>query len=269
MSSALLRTRPLARTAPRCLRYPVRDFLAPCTAIPTAPGATARIHSTPPNPAQPSASRRAAVPAIASDVSNASDHVAPTKPLTREQKDFLDSALRVNQAGELAAVLIYAAQTPPILRSYPHLRPLMKHMYDQEAGHFNYFNDLLAKHRIRPTAMYPVWHAAATALGWGTAVMGREAAMACTEAVETEIGTHYNEQVRVLLDWADKLEARGETLGEELTVLIGELRRIRDEELEHLDHAVENDSKEARPYELLTNVIRGGCRTAIWISERV
>jgi ubiquinone biosynthesis monooxygenase Coq7 len=145
----------------------------------------------------------------------------------------------------------------------------MKHMHDQEAGHFNYFNDLLAKHRIRPTAMYPVWHAAATALGWGTAVMGREAAMACTEAVETEIGTHYNEQVRVLLDWADKLEARGETLGEELMVLIKELRRIRDEELEHLDHAVQNDSKEARPYELLTNVIRGGCRTAIWISEKV
>ena len=146
---------------------------------------------------------------------------------------------------------------------------MMKHMHDQELGHFKYFNSILAKHRVRPTAMYPVWHAAASVLGWGTAVMGREAAMACTEAVETEIGTHYNEQVRVLLDWADKLEARGETLGEELTVLIKELRRIRDEELEHLDHAVENDSKEARPYELLTNVIRGGCRTAIWISERV
>jgi ubiquinone biosynthesis monooxygenase Coq7 len=51
--------------------------------------------------------------------------------------------------------------------------------------------------------------------------------------------------------------------------MIGELRRIRDEELEHLDHAVENDSKEARPYELLTNVIRGGCRMAIKISENV
>lgn len=193
----------------------------------------------------------------------------PATPLTQPQKDFLDSALRVNQAGELAAVLIYTAQTAPLTRSHPHLRPLMKHMHDQEAGHFSYFNDLLAKHRIRPTAMYPVWHAAATMLGWGTAVMGREAAMACTEAVETEIGTHYNEQVRVLLDWADKMQERGETLGDELMGLIADLRRIRDEELEHLDHAVENDSKEAKPYELLTNVIRGGCRTAIWISEKV
>jgi ubiquinone biosynthesis monooxygenase Coq7 len=31
------------------------------------------------------------------------------------------------------------------------------------------------------------------ALGVGTAMMGRNAAMACTEAVETVIGNHYNE----------------------------------------------------------------------------
>jgi len=175
----------------------------------------------------------------------------------------------VNQTGELAAILIYAAQSPVITRSHPHLRPLMKHMYDQEAGHYNYFNDVISKHRIRPTAMTPVWTAAASMLGWTTAVMGREAAMACTEAVETEIGTHYNEQVRVLLDWANKCKQRGESLGPELDKLIVDLRRIRDEELEHLDHAVENDAKSAKPYDLLTQVIRGGCRGAIWVSERV
>lgn len=99
--------------------------------------------------------------------------------------------------------------------------------------------------------------------------MGREAAMACTEAVETEIGDHYNKQVKALLDWVTDAEARGETLGEEMKELLVTLRRIRDEELEHLDHAVENDAKKANPYELLTSVIRGGCRTAIWISEKV
>ncbi|KAK7509603.1 putative ubiquinone biosynthesis protein Coq7 [Phyllosticta citriasiana] len=189
-------------------------------------------------------------------------------PLSKEQKEFLDGALRVNQAGELAAVLIYLSQTPPIVRSHPHLRPLMKHMLDQERGHFDTFNHLLAKHRIRPTVMYPVWTAASTLLGWGTGVMGREAAMACTEAVETEIGQHYNEQVAELLDWEKQLEAKGEELGPELKELLTNLRRIRDEELEHLDHAVENDAKEARPYELLTNVIRGGCRAAIWLTEK-
>ena len=142
-------------------------------------------------------------------------------------------------------------------------------MYDQEAGHFKTFNHLLARHRIRPTAMYPVWQAAATVLGWGTGVMGREAAMACTEAVETEIGDHYNEQVRVLLRWVQDMEARGEEVGEELTSLVKEVKKIRDEELEHLDHAVENDAKAANPYELLTGVIRAGCRGAIWVTEKV
>ena len=142
-------------------------------------------------------------------------------------------------------------------------------MYDQEANHFSKFNELLAKHRIRPTAMYPLWTLAATTLGWGTAMLGREAAMACTEAVETEIGGHYNGQVKVLLDMLDKMEKDGEEPGEELTELIKDIRRIRDEELEHLDHAVENDAKMAVPHELLTGVIRGGCRAAIWVSERV
>nr|OQO20065.1 hypothetical protein B0A51_13996 [Rachicladosporium sp. CCFEE 5018] len=194
---------------------------------------------------------------------------ARRKPLTPTQRQFLDSALRVNHAGELAATLIYTAQAPPIYKSHPHLRPLMKHMYDQEAGHFKTFNHLLAKHRIRPTVLYPVWQLAATTLGWATGAMGREAAMACTEAVETEIGDHYNQQVKVLLGWVEQMEQRGEVVGEELMGLVKEIRRIRDEELEHLDSAVENDAKMAQPYEVLTGVIRAGCRGAIWVSEKV
>jgi ubiquinone biosynthesis monooxygenase Coq7 len=108
----------------------------------------------------------------------------------------------------------------------------MKHMYDQEAGHFSTFNSLLAKHRVRPTALYPIWQFAATVLGWSTAMMGREAAMACTEAVETEIGEHYNGQVRLLLKMIGEMEARGEDVSEEIRRLVDTVRRIRDEELE-------------------------------------
>jgi len=93
--------------------------------------------------------------------------------------------------------------------------------------------------------------------------------MACTEAVETEIGDHYNSQVRMLLAWQREVEAKGGDIGEELRELIGNIKRIRDEELEHLDHAVEHDAKQAQPYEPLVQVIRGGCRAAIWITERV
>ncbi|PLB41632.1 demethoxyubiquinone hydroxylase family protein [Aspergillus candidus] len=189
--------------------------------------------------------------------------------LNPQQKNFLDRALRVNQAGELAATLIYASQSPLITRSQPHLRPLMKHMYDQEAAHLSTFNNLIATHRVRPTAMTPVWRAAASFLGWSTACLGREAAMACTEAVETEIGTHYNDQVREILSWEKDAAAKGEVLDEEVASLVTSLRRIRDEELEHLDHAVEHDAKMATPYDPLVGVIRAGCRGAIEISERV
>ncbi|TPX12236.1 uncharacterized protein E0L32_007122 [Thyridium curvatum] len=219
-------------------------------------------------------------PDSSSSSSNAAGKIPKRKPLTQAQKDYLSSAVRKTSllssspsspavpTGELAATLIYAGQMPPILRSHPHLRPLMQHMYDQEAGHLSTFNALIAKHRVRPTALYPLWSALASGLGWSTAVMGREAAMACTEAVETEIGTHYNEQIRTLLEMVGEWEAQGYDVGPEFTDLIGTLRRIRDEELEHLDHAVEHDAKKAEPHWLLTGVIRAGCRGAIWVSER-
>ncbi|KAK1246804.1 hypothetical protein MKX08_000606 [Trichoderma sp. CBMAI-0020] len=210
-------------------------------------------------------------PTTASSTSETSSPGSPKKlkPLTQEQREFLSSALRVNQAGELAATLIYSAQTPIVVRKHPHLRPLMAHMYDQEAVHFSTFNSLIHKHRVRPTALYPLWSVLASGLGWSTAIMGREAAMACTEAVETEIGNHYNEQIRSILEMISSWEAQGYDVGDEIKQLVDTLRRIRDEELEHLDHAVDNDARKAEPHWLLTNVIRAGCRGAIWVSEKV
>lgn len=229
--------RPSSSVSPACL-----DFLAPAT-LP----AHRRYAST----VGPSGSSK------------------PRYVLSKQQREFLDSALRVNQAGELAATLIYTAQNPQVVRSHPHLRPLMKHMYEQEASHLKTFNSLVAKHQVRPTAMYPLWESAATFLGWSTAALGREAAMACTEAVETEIGSHYNDQVREILSWEADAERRGEELDDDVKEMLSTFRRIRDEELEHLDHAVANDSKEAKPYDPLVDVIRLGCRTAIKISEKV
>lgn len=189
--------------------------------------------------------------------------------LSPAQKDYLSSAIRVNQAGELAARLICLAQAPLVLRSHPELRPLMKHMYEQEQGHFDTFNALIRKHHIRPSAMYPVWEIAASILGWSTGVMGREATMACTEAVETEIGIHYNEQIVTLLDWFAEAKERGDQLDPELVDMLEMLKTTRDEELEHLDHAVANDAKEAKPYDPLVGLIRLGCRTAINVIEKV
>lgn len=66
-------------------------------------------------------------------------------------------------------------------------------MWDQEKHHLKVFDGIVSQYRVRPTALRPIWELAGFALGAGTALMGKEAAMACTEAVETVIGGHYNE----------------------------------------------------------------------------
>ena len=66
-------------------------------------------------------------------------------------------------------------------------------MWDQEKKHLATFDRIIAQHQVRPTLLYPLWKVAGFTLGAGTALMGREAAMACTEAVETVIGEHYAE----------------------------------------------------------------------------
>ncbi|KAG8168714.1 hypothetical protein KVR01_001463 [Diaporthe batatas] len=260
-STTLLRAARRRLTAAR--KFPVHDFLAPALFYPIV-SPRRLVSSTP--------ARRAELADIIpgqgqqGDGSNSdSPNKGRRKALSKEQRDFLSSALRVNQAGELAATLIYTAQTPPVVRRKPNLRPLMRHMYQQEEGHLTTFNALLARHRVRPTAMYPAWSAMSYGLGWVTALMSNEAAMACTEAVETEIGDHYNGQVRELLAMVRGWEEEGYEVGPEIRDLISTLRRIRDEELEHLDHAVEHDAQKAEPHWLLTGAIRLGCRGAIWV----
>lgn len=54
-------------------------------------------------------------------------------------------------------------------------------------------NKMQDQHRVRPTLLWEVARAGGFALGAVTALMGKEAAMACTEAVETVIGEHYDE----------------------------------------------------------------------------
>ena len=51
--------------------------------------------------------------------------------------------------------------------------------------------------------------------------------------------------------------------------LLATLREFRDEELEHLETAVDQNAKQAPLYPILTELIKGGCRVAIKIAERV
>ena len=73
--------------------------------------------------------------------------------------------------------------------------PHLKDMWDQEKKHLMVMNKLQHQHHARPTVLSEVAKVAGYTLGFSTALLGKEAAMACTEAVETVIGEHYDEHV--------------------------------------------------------------------------
>lgn len=192
------------------------------------------------------------------------------KPLSDAQVAYLDRVVRVDQAGELGANYIYAGQYFVLASKYPHLKPVLHHMWEQEIHHHNTFNEMQLKRRVRPSLITPLWKLGAFIMGSGTALISPEAAMACTEAVETVIGGHYNDQLRCLNNQYE-LERNDGTKGhsQELSSLIATIKQFRDDELEHLDTAIEYDSHKAVPYILLTEGIKNVCRVAIWTAERV
>ena len=179
------------------------------------------------------------------------------RPGVGQGRARLAEMLRVDHAGEFAAVHIYRAQRAVLegRRGKETIASDLTEMEGHEAVHLARFEALLNQHRVRPTAMIPVWKLAATALGAGTALIGEKAAHACTEAVESVIERHYADQI-------EEIRERDPELAAELT-------KFREEELAHHDHAVAHGSREAPAYRLLSGVIKLGCRAAIKISERV
>ena len=171
-------------------------------------------------------------------------------------KPDLARMIRVDQAGEYGATRIYAGQLAVMGDRHP-LAAEIRAMAEQEAGHRAKFDALMARRGVRPTALQPFWQVAGYALGAGTALLGPEAAMACTAAVEEEIDRHYSAQ----------LDALAETgTDPELAAMVEDFR---EDEREHRDAALAAGAERAPAYPLLSGAIRLGCRLAIRLSERV
>ena len=168
----------------------------------------------------------------------------------------LAEILRVDHAGELAAVHIYrgqqavfqAAGKDALGASFASLR-------EQEAAHLKAFDALLSERGVRPSLLTPLWRAAAFALGAGTALLGEKAAHACTDAVEEVIGQHYAGQIEELKDREPELAAQ--------------LSAFRDDELKHQADAVGEGAREAPGYDTLSGAIKAGCRAAICAAEKI
>ncbi|KAF7304753.1 5-demethoxyubiquinone hydroxylase, mitochondrial [Mycena kentingensis (nom. inval.)] len=196
-----------------------------------------------------------------SKASAALPSVSTTPVISNAQRQKLDSALRVDQAGEIAANYIYMGQMLVLQRTNPQLKPLIQDMWDQEKRHIEVMDKLQVQHRVRPTLLTDVAKIAGFGLGAATALMGKEAAMACTEAVETVIGEHYDDQLKQMEELPSDHPS--------IPLLRDVIREFRDDELEHLDIAVENDAQRAPAHALLSSIIGAGCKVAIELCKRV
>ena len=169
-------------------------------------------------------------------------------------QSILEEIIRVDHAGEFGATRIYDGQIA-IFGKKSKIGKTIKHMADQEQEHIKTFEKLILNHRVRPTALLPIWNVAGYILGVTTAIMGEKAAMACTVAVEKVIGEHYHKQISLLKDDHKKLKAT--------------IKKFAQDELEHHDIGIAHDAEKTPGYSLLTKFIEMGCKTAITVSKKI
>jgi ubiquinone biosynthesis monooxygenase Coq7 len=166
--------------------------------------------------------------------------------------ELVERMIRVDHAGEYGARRIYRGQLAILGQRAD--AAAIRHMAEQEERHLAAFDRLVAERRVRPTALHPLWHVAGYALGAATALMGREAAMACTVAVEEVIDEHYAAQAAALGDDEPEFKRM--------------IEEFRGEEIEHRDIGLAEGAEQAPGYELLKGAIKAGSRLAIWLAER-
>ncbi|CEI84803.1 demethoxyubiquinone hydroxylase family protein [Ehrlichia minasensis] len=166
-----------------------------------------------------------------------------------QENNLLEQSIRVNHAGEYGAVCIYSGQEL-VFRKMP-VGQKISEMKKQEQQHFNYFDSVMKDRKIRPTVFLPVWHVMGVMLGVTTALMGEDAAMACTVAVEEVISDHYQDQITTLDD----------------SELKDKIIQFRNEEIEHHDTAMCHNSGNAGNYNILSFFIKKACKVAICISK--
>lgn len=171
-------------------------------------------------------------------------------------KKDLHKIIRVDHAGELGAKWIYEGQLRWI--KDPVIKAEIQHMYDQEQAHLNYFDALMKERHVRPTALMPLWKWVGKTAGAVSAMLGTQAAMACTEAVEDVIDEHYKDQIQSL----------EHTQPNEID-LIQTLKTFREDECNHRDTAAEYNPDPSMTKQMLKEVIKVGVRAAIKISKRI
>jgi ubiquinone biosynthesis monooxygenase Coq7 len=177
------------------------------------------------------------------------------RPYFENKHKKIQEIIMVNHAGEYGAQKIYEGQIAHIkdLES----KKLIQHMLEQELEHLEYFDSQIKDGKARPTALMPIWKIFGYGLGAISAQLGPKTAMLVTESVEEVIVRHYQEQIEYL----EKID--------KTSPLLHKIKKFQQDEADHIHIAVENSSKAAPFYAILSKLVGGICKSAIFMSRKI
>lgn len=180
-------------------------------------------------------------------------------PAKNTRKTLKTEMLRVDHAGEFGAVHIYRGQISVLknISSKQEIVSKIQHMAEQEVVHLEKFNQILPQRHIRPSLLSPLWQLGGFTMGVVTAFISEKSAMACTEAVETVIDKHYDNQIKYFFT---------DNVADEI---LPDLKQFQQDELHHKQEAIDSDSPDAPLYKTSKFLIESLCHIAIKLAHKI
>ena len=177
--------------------------------------------------------------------------------MEKTDKNKVREFIRVDHAGERGAIKIYEGQLLALntFVKDDDLKKKIEEMKIHEKEHCDYFENEIKKRNIEPTKFLPLWDILGVALGFGTTILGKKAAMLCTASVEEVIDEHYSSQIKELKIDEKKLKEK--------------IIKFREDELHHKNIAYEEGATKKGIYSILDKMIKTGSKIAINISEKI
>ena len=177
--------------------------------------------------------------------------------MKKTDKKTLEEIIRVDHAGERGAIKIYEGQLLALktIKQDNDLKDIIEDMKAHEKEHLEYFEIEIQKRSIKPTYLLPLWDVMGVALGFGTAMLGKKAAMLCTASVEEVIEDHYQSQLKKLGDDEKDLKSK--------------IEKFKSDEADHKNIAYEAGATTKGLYSIMDKVIKASSKIAITISEKI
>ena len=177
--------------------------------------------------------------------------------MEKTNQKTLEEIIRVDHAGERGAIKIYEGQLLALntIKQDKDLKNIIEKMKEHEKEHLEYFEKEIQKRKIKPTYFLPLWDVMGVALGFGSTLLGKKAAMLCTASVEEVIENHYQNQL-------DKL-------GDDEKDLKNKIKKFKSDEIDHKNIAYESGATNKGFYSIMDKIIKTSSKIAITISEKI